>query len=256
MWLDVSSTGGGEPLVLVHGSWDHKGSWALLVEDLSERFQVVTYDRRGHGESQDGAGPGLRRDDEDDLERLLTTLGLEHANVVTNSFGGSIALGLATRRPGLFRTLCAHEPPLMTLAGHDAAAAEARMAFGTVSELIERGEPEAAARRFAEHVLGPGSWEMMRVRDRASMSAHAETFAEEQSDPDWAEIDLDALSSIDFPVLLTRGDRSPAFFSKIISVLTEAIDGARSAALPSAGHLPHLTRPSEYAAILRRFVAA
>ena len=47
-------------------------------------------------------------------------LDLVPAHVAANSFGGSIALGLAARRPELFRSLIVHEAPLMGLVADDA----------------------------------------------------------------------------------------------------------------------------------------
>ena len=254
--LLVEESGSGDPLVLVHGSWDDRQVWALTEAPLARRFRVVSYDRRGHTGSEDSAEPGTRRDDEDDLEGLIKMLGLAPANVVCNSFGGSIALGLAARRPELFRALCAHEPPLMALAADDPVVAQVGEAIGPVLELIGRGEAEAAAREFVENIaLGPGAWETVPEEERASMAANAHTFAGEVLDPAWAEIDLDALGAIAFPVLLTQGDQSPPLFSKIIAGLAEAIDGAEVRTLPGAGHVPHTTHPSEYVSVVSRFVA-
>lgn len=254
--LNVEESGTGDPVVLVHGSWDERQVWDLIEEDLAQRFRVVSYDRRGHGSSEDGVEPGLRRDDEDDLADLIATLGLAPANVVASSFGASIALDLAARRPDLFRTLCAHEPPLMSLAADDPVVAQVGEAIGPVLELIEQGETQTAARDFVENIaLGPGAWEMMPDDERASLAAHAHTFAGEQRDPAWAEIDLDALRGIEFPVLLTQGDQSPPFFSKVIARLAEAIDSAEVRTLAGAGHVPHLTQPAEYSSVISQFVA-
>ena len=254
--LLVEESGSGDPLVLVHGSWDDRQVWALIEKDLARRFRVVSYDRRGHSGSEDSPNPGTRRDDEDDLADLIGSLDLAPANVVGNSFGASIALGLAARRPELFGTLCAHEPPLMSLAADDPVVAEVGQAIGPVLELIERGEAEAAARDFVENIaLGPGAWELMSQEERVSMVTNAHTFVGELGDPEWAEIDLAALGDIAFPVLLTHGDQSPPFFSKIIARLEQAIDGAEVRTLPGAGHVPHMTHPAEYLAAISRFVA-
>ena len=176
--------------------------------------------------------------------------------MVGNSFGASITLGLAARRPELFRTLCAHEPPLLSLAADDPAVTEVGEAMVPVLELIERGEVDAAARDFVENIaLGPGAWEMMSQEERASMAAHAHTFAGEQRDPAWAEVDLAALGGITFPVLLTQGDQSPAVFSKVIARLSEAIDGAEVRTVRGAGHDPHTTHPAEYLSVISPLVA-
>jgi pimeloyl-ACP methyl ester carboxylesterase len=125
-----------------------------------------------------------------------------------------------------------------------------------VLELIERGEAEAAARDFVENIaLGPGAWETMSQEERASTVRNAHTLVGEQRDPDWAEIELAALGGIAFPVLLTQGDQSPPFFSRIIARLAEAIDGAEVRTLPGAGHIPHMTHPAEYVSAINRFAA-
>jgi pimeloyl-ACP methyl ester carboxylesterase len=159
--LLVEDSGGDDPLVLVHGSWDDRRAWALIEDDLAHDFRVfrvVSYDRRGRTGSEDSAEPGSRRDDEDDLAALIGALDLAPAHVVANSFGASIALGLAARQPELFRTLCAHEPPLVTLAADEPAVVAFVDALPPVLELIGRGEREAGAREFVKLVLGLGAW--------------------------------------------------------------------------------------------------
>jgi len=132
---------------------------------------------------------------------------------------------------------------------------EVREAIGPVLELIERGDADTAARDFMENIaVGPGAWEMMSQEERGSLAALAHTFAGEQLDPAWAELDLDALGGISFPVLFTQGDQSPPFFSKVTAQLAESIRNAEVRTLPGAGHVPHLTHPAEYLAIISRFV--
>jgi pimeloyl-ACP methyl ester carboxylesterase len=255
--LLTEESGSGDPLVLVYGSWDDRRVWALIEDDLARSFRVISYDRRGHGGSEDSQEPGSRRDDEDDLGGLIEALDLGPARVIGNSFGASIALGLGARRPELFRLLCAHEPPLMSLAADDPIVAEVAERVTSVVEQIERGEAEAAARDFIDNIaLGPGAWEeMMSEEERAAMVGLADTFAAEQRDPAWADIDLDALSGIQFPVLLTNGEESPPFFSKIIARLAEVIDGAEVRTLPpGTGHVPHLTHPTDYVASISGFL--
>jgi pimeloyl-ACP methyl ester carboxylesterase len=129
-------------------------------------------------------------------------------------------------------------------------------ALGPVLELIERGESEAAARAFVENIaLGPGAWEMMPEEERAAAAANAHTFAGEAQDPAWTDIDLEALGGVAIPVLLTQGDQSPPFFSKVVARLADAIDGAEVRTLPGAGHVPQQTHPTEYVSAISRFAA-
>src|ERR1051326_2131065 len=106
-------TGSGEPMILVHGSWGDHHNWDSVVPLLSKCFQVVTFDRRGHSQSQAGSGQGSFAEDADDLAGLLEHLGLAPAHVVSTSGGAAIALRLGAKRPDLCRSLVVHEPPLI-----------------------------------------------------------------------------------------------------------------------------------------------
>lgn len=45
--LLVEEAGDGQPLVLVHGSWDDRQVWMLVEDDLATSFRVISYDRWG-----------------------------------------------------------------------------------------------------------------------------------------------------------------------------------------------------------------
>src|SRR5262245_52652678 len=93
-------TGNGEvPLVFVHGSWDSHDDWDLVVARLADSFRILTYDRRGHSQSERLTGQGSVREDVADLAALIEHFELAPAWVVGNSFGALITLRLAGERP-------------------------------------------------------------------------------------------------------------------------------------------------------------
>jgi pimeloyl-ACP methyl ester carboxylesterase/nitrite reductase/ring-hydroxylating ferredoxin subunit len=95
--------GSGDPVVLIHGSGPGVSAWAnwrLTLPPLSERFRVLAPDVLGFGYTE------RPRDIRYDLDTwtghlvgFLDALGLERVSVVGNSFGGALALNLATRHP-------------------------------------------------------------------------------------------------------------------------------------------------------------
>jgi 2-hydroxymuconate-semialdehyde hydrolase len=95
--------GTGDPVLLIHGSGPGVSAWAnwrLTIPELSKRHRVLAPDIAGFGytERPDGAV----YNSETWLEHLvgfLDALGLGRVSVVGNSFGGSLALRLATRYP-------------------------------------------------------------------------------------------------------------------------------------------------------------
>lgn len=251
----------GPPLVLVHGSWADHSDWDQVVPIFAQRFRVLTYDRRGHGQSECPAGQGSLDEDAADLAALLEQLRLAPAHVVGLSLGGSIALRLAARRSELFRTLSVQEPPLFGLLvddpRHGAIMCQFMDRVEAVTTLLAAGDAEGGARQFMETVaLGPGAWEMIPPEVRRLFVANASTFLDEVRDPTWLTVDLAALASFRRPVLLTRGDQSPPLFAPVMVQLAAVLPHASTTVFPGAGHLPMVTHPAAYAAAVMAFVAA
>ncbi len=116
-WRDVAEitpaiyrAGSGEPLLLLHGftgAWMH---WRPLLDDLSERFEVIAPTLAGHdgGKPYPPNGPLTFAGSADELESDLDALGVGTAHVVGNSMGGALALELAKR--GRARSVIALAP--------------------------------------------------------------------------------------------------------------------------------------------------
>ena len=104
--------GRGVPLVLVHGSWGSRHNWDRVVPGLAEHHRLVSYDRRGHSESERPLGQGTFAEDVADLAALVEALDAAPAWVIGNSVGAVIALQLAAVRPDVLRGVIVHEPPL------------------------------------------------------------------------------------------------------------------------------------------------
>jgi pimeloyl-ACP methyl ester carboxylesterase len=252
--------GNGEvPLVLVHGSWDSHHDWDLLVPRLTKSCRVLTYDRRGHSQSERLPGQGSVRDDVADLAALIEELRLAPAWVAGNSFGASITLRLAGGRPDLLRGLIAHEPPLFSLLANDPAVEPmlelVRQKMKVVIERIASGDHAGAAEQFAETIaLGPGAWSRLPREVQQTMIDNAPTFLDEANDPEQIVFDLGWVRDFSQPTLLTQGDQSPPTFARVARKLAEAMPQAEVRTFPGAGHIPHVTHPDAYAEAMIAFL--
>ena len=95
--------GKGDPVVLIHGSGPGVTSyanWRLVLPALAENFRVVAPDMVGFGFSERPANIeyGVQTW-ADQVVGLMDTLELPKAHLVGNSFGGAIALRIATQHP-------------------------------------------------------------------------------------------------------------------------------------------------------------
>jgi pimeloyl-ACP methyl ester carboxylesterase len=243
----------GETLVFVHGSWVDHHSWDLIGPLLSPRFRILTYDRRGHSQSERLTTQGYAIEDASDLELLIEQFGPPPVHVIGNSFGGSIVLKLAASRPHLFKSVVVHEPPLFGLLDPPVLAQIAPR-VEAVLELLRKKDSRNAAIYFVENIaLGPGMWNQLPSEMQETFVFNATTWLDEQNDPDWLTIDLDGLARFNHPVLFTIGDQSPPFFESIIQKLRAAVENARIVKIPGAGHIPQRTHPQEYSKLIREF---
>jgi pimeloyl-ACP methyl ester carboxylesterase len=94
---------GDNHVVLVHGSGPGVSSysnWRLVIPGLADDFHVVAPDMVGFGytDRPDGIDYNVQTW-ADQTVGLMDTLGIRRAHLVGNSFGGSIALRIATQHP-------------------------------------------------------------------------------------------------------------------------------------------------------------
>ena len=90
--------GRGHPLVLVGGALCDRQSLRPLADVLASDFDVVTYDRRGRGDSGDGTPYAVERE-VDDIAALLTVLGGTAAIYGHSSGAGLAAIAASTGLP-------------------------------------------------------------------------------------------------------------------------------------------------------------
>lgn len=97
------AAGTGEPVVLIHGSGPGVtayANWRLTIPDLAKRYRVLAPDMVGFGytERPDDVSYGVQTW-ADQVVGFLDALSLPRASLVGNSFGGAIALRVATQHP-------------------------------------------------------------------------------------------------------------------------------------------------------------
>ena len=113
MRLNYAETGPADAPVVLLGSslGTTHAMWEPQVGVLSERFRVVAFDHRGHGESEAPPGPYTIDDLGGDVLELLDTLGVDQASYVGISLGGAVGLWLAENAPDRFHRFALLCPP-------------------------------------------------------------------------------------------------------------------------------------------------
>ncbi len=98
--LSVKEAGNGRDMILIHGRTLSKEDMEPLFQYYKERYHVVSYDVRGHGQTE-SSGEFTLDDLSDDLVALIDAYHLENPIVIGFSMGSYIALRTAERYPDL-----------------------------------------------------------------------------------------------------------------------------------------------------------
>jgi 3-oxoadipate enol-lactonase len=106
------SHGEGQPLILISGYTADHDNWISVVEPLSEHFNVITFDNRAVGQTEDDGGELSAELMADDVIAIADVLGLEKPHIIGSSMGGTIAQIIGMKYPdkisnlGLMVTTC------------------------------------------------------------------------------------------------------------------------------------------------------
>lgn len=104
--IAYETQGFGKPaIVFVHGWSCDKSYWKNQVDAFSQKYEVITLDLAGHGES------GIERDDwtiesfGSDVSKVIEKLGVTDAILIGHSMGGDVVVAAAQRLPGRIKGL-------------------------------------------------------------------------------------------------------------------------------------------------------
>jgi 3-oxoadipate enol-lactonase len=97
--------GHGQPLVFIHGLGSSTKDWESQVPEFSKSYRVITFDLRGHGQSEKPSGPYSIPMLAADLAGLLRGLNIFSVHLVGLSLGGAVAFQFALDYPSIVKTL-------------------------------------------------------------------------------------------------------------------------------------------------------
>ncbi|MEU0028386.1 alpha/beta hydrolase [Streptomyces sp. NPDC006335] len=242
-------TGQGPAVILVSGAMSTGGTVAPLAVPLSERFDVLVYDRRGRGGSGDTAPYAVAREVED-LAALIEAAGGE-ACLCGISSGGALVLeaaasGLPVRKVAVYETPYADfldggaEGNAQYTRNLDAALSEGRR--GDAVELFLRltGMGEEMIRGARQSPMWPG------------MEAVAPTLAYDNAVMAGGLVPSDRLASITVPVLAVAGGASPEWMREGTRAVAEAAPKGSYRELEGQ---THMVDPTALAPALAEFFA-
>jgi pimeloyl-ACP methyl ester carboxylesterase len=264
--LFFKTSGEGPPIVLIHGAWGSQEWWRWQVSFLSLRFQVLTLDLRGHGQSSPIERPYSIPEFAQDLSVLLQSFGNEPVPLVGWSMGGMVSLQFCLNQPSRVKALV-----LIGTRGHLCRKTKRRIRlqyFMARLRLLSNlsaprkydragetfpGEKERAEAEIRYMLGGKAAREVIRwVQADLEQNPRSQYFNVARSFWDW-----DAgpeLARISTPTLIMVGEKDdwvPPVFSHR---LHKGIPGSRLIVIEGAGHHLPLERPARVNFEIGRFL--
>ena len=240
--------------LLIHCSLGHSGAWKGIAPELGRT--CVAFDLPGHGQS----GPLV---DGVDFHAQATAMAesflhSDPIDVISHSFGATVALRLAMENPARVRHLVLIEPVLISAAQGTQAYKDYEVEFAPFYHAMADNDPMRAAEIFTDcWGAGPG-WADLRAGQKQALADKIHVIPRE--DPaiyhDNAGLLRDGwLEKTDMPVLLLDGSESPPIIAAIADGLQARLPNVRRKRLDHMGHMAPLTHPIEVAGIIRDFLS-
>lgn len=242
--LHYEDYGSGRPVVLIHG-WPLSGrSWERQVTPLLEAgYRVITYDRRGFGNSSQ---PSTGYDYDtfaDDLNRLMVWLGLRDATLVGFSMGtGEVARYLGTYGTARVQSAVFIAPiPPFLLKTRDNPGGVDGAVFDDIRRAIVNDRP-AYLTRFFEDFYNLDVWGGSRISEEVvrtswDVAADASPIGTLECVTAWLTDFRDDLPRIDVPVMIVQGDADRVLpIDATGKVLARTLDGSRFVVVKDAPH--------------------
>jgi pimeloyl-ACP methyl ester carboxylesterase len=226
--------GSGPPLIIVGGILGDRERDRPLAQALAGRFTVISYDRRGRGESTDTLPYAVQREVED-IAALIAHAGFKAA-VYGHSSGAGLALNAAASGLPITR-LILHEPPYGP--DDEQSQKEARELAESVRAALEHDRPSEAIKLFFTAAGMPEQMVEWSAADPKTQDLAGTMLYDFEVMGDFTKggtIPESLVRAITVPTLVLAGGASPDFFRDTAQRVAALLPNARHELLPDQDH--------------------
>ncbi|MEM8592982.1 MAG: alpha/beta hydrolase [Pseudomonadota bacterium] len=262
----IAGEGGGEPIVLLHGSNADLHTWEPWARDLSRTHRVIRFDQVGHGlTGPDAQHDYSRAEFTADIAEVLDALGIERAIIAGNSMGGKHALSFAVSYPdrvsGLILVDGSGAPlPEEEKPEEDGDSGNIGFAIAQtpgINLLVEQITPRSLIRQSLEESVSIQSvvteeavdryWELLRYpgNHRATLKRFSSPY-----DP----LTQDEIANVTVPTLILWGDEDRLIPVEAGRWLDRVMPNSQIEVFEGIGHLPHEEAPEATLEAVRKWL--
>ena len=255
--------GAGFPVFFVHGEGYSHELWTEQIETFGQKHLFLSYDRRGHGQSEDPITGYSEVAHAEDLNALMAHFGMREAHFVVNSRGGAVIMQFLRIYPERVRSI--------TFADATIALAEISAAFKPTVERMKlpppsleetlKGREGAKKSSFTKVAQSRESTRVVLERmvdqysPRVAMNAQRSDMLSATHIGPWNQRDFPDMSQMHQPILLIVGELTDIFFIEGAQEAHRLWPNTRYQMIPGTDHLLMLEAPDVFNPLVLDFLA-
>ncbi|MDZ4728501.1 MAG: alpha/beta hydrolase [Xanthomonadales bacterium] len=248
--------GAGIPVVFVHGEGYSHELWTEQVDAFSKDHLFISYDRRGHGSSEDPITGYSETAHANDLNALLLHLGIRNAHFVVNSRGGSIIIQFLKMYGDKVRSITFADAtiPLVAISEQSAFYKVVPYLFGPPPGLEQAAKGREGATKSSFTRVAQSRPEVFAVLQRmsqqysplVSMDPQRSDMSDAIHIGPWNDHDFPNMSRMSQPILLLVAELSDIFFKEGAAAAHRLWPNTRLETIAGTDHLLMLEEPEVF----------
>jgi len=265
-WINVLDYGEGDdrpPIIFIHGLSGCWQNWLENIPHFARTHRIIAIDLPGFGESEMPAEKISMKAYAETIDALMTTLGIDTAQIVGNSMGGFIGAELAIQHPARVERLV-----LVAAAGlsveyirsqrkHGLRHRAENVAFFYVGWLASQSHAVARRRRLRSLLLLLVAAHPQKLPPALTIEQVSGSGKPGFCDALDAMLDYplrDRLEKISCPTFIIWGDKDRLVPVKDAAIFEELIDDSRAVIYKDTGHISMMERPARFNADVEAFL--
>jgi 3-oxoadipate enol-lactonase len=245
----------GTPVIIfIHGFPFNKSMWKMQVKELKDNYHLISYDIRGHGNSDAGNGDFSIELFVKDLISLMDALKIEKTVLCGLSMGGYIALKAIENYPERFNALILSDTNCIA---DTSEVKEKRMkAIESIRKSgVEEYADESIKNLFASESFKTKKEEIATVR-KMIVKTSIQSLCNTLLALSVRKETCNKLSEIKVPVLIMAGKEDKITPPAVAQMMHEKIKKSSLSLISHAGHLSNIENPGEFNEHLNKFIAS
>lgn len=250
-------------IIMLHGFAQQSHSWDFVALGLCDKFRIVAFDQRGHGDSDWSQNHNYSLNDyHNDIDNLIKHLGLSETLMVGMSMGGRNAFTYAASHPDIVSALVVVDAaPVAQSSGRDkirnfVSQEDVHPSIEEFVRMVHGYTPNRpidqiwGSIKYNVKQLSDGSWTWKYDKFLRSPDRDFRRESKDVSDAMWASLDM-----LKAPTLLVVGEDSDIVSHDVANQMINRISNSQLVSIPNAGHRVMGDNPVAFQSAINEFLS-